>query len=420
MTSLSLPTLIDGTGTAAAASTAAHPLSAVFGQTAAEYVADAAKSRVQNFVAMGQYSALFRSGQLSKPEQSAQGPFSGPQIVREHRSQSAEGEVLKFALRVPISNGVTASAVPWLETESVLIPMVGRTRELTYTLCVSSQVGCAMGCTFCQTGQMGLIRSLSAAEIVAQWFAAQHLVARPDMAAPIRNIVFMGMGEPMDNLDAVLQAVEVLTDRRGPAVAMSRITISTVGRIDGIKRLAARIGNEGWHRLGLAVSLNAPNDAVRSGIMPINRGMPMAELRAALSAWPLYGGTHLCIEYVLIPGVNDQPEHAAQLAAFMKGESYTMLELDGAPAAAVPRFSGAPLQGLVNVIPYNPRDNSPWPAATDDDAEAFMLQLKAQMVYCKRRRTKGRDTMAACGQLGNAEIRRSQRAGAAVPSTVPG
>jgi len=320
--------------------------------------------------------------------------------------------VLKFTLLVPRTHDASHLSLPQageaesdVEIESVLIPMIGKKRRRTYTLCVSSQVGCAMGCTFCQTAQMGLIRSLTAAEIVAQWFAARHIVARPDPDAPITNIVFMGMGEPMDNLDEVMRAIEILTDRRGPAIAMGKVTVSTVGRIDGIERLTARVREPGWHRLGLAVSLNAPSDAVRSSIMPINRAAPMARLREALCAWPIYGGAHLCIEYVLIPGVTDGPEAPGQLASFMLGEAFTPTPEDG---HAVPRFGGAPLVGLVNVIPYNPRDRSPWPAPSEGSVDAFVAALTARGVYVKRRRTKGRDTMAACGQLGNPSLRRAR------------
>jgi 23S rRNA (adenine2503-C2)-methyltransferase len=297
--------------------------------------------------------------------------------------------------------GAAGSAAASLETESVLIPMIGKKRVRTYTLCVSSQVGCAMGCGFCQTAQMGLIRSLTPAEIVQQWFAAQHLVGRPDAGAPITNVVFMGMGEPLDNFERVLEAVAVLTDRRGPNLAMSRVTISTVGRLDGLARLAEKVREPGWRRLGLAISLNAPNDEVRSVLMPINRAMPLAKLREALVAWPIRPSGHLLIEYVLIPGVNDLPGHAEQVASFMLGEAYT------GPASQ--RYAGPPLQGLVNLIPYNPRHESPWRAPEEREVDQFIADLAATGVYVKRRRTKGRDQMAACGQLGNPALRRARR-----------
>jgi 23S rRNA (adenine2503-C2)-methyltransferase len=309
------------------------------------------------------YRRLFRHGATEQPGLTV----SLPPIVRELRDQSPEGPVIKFVQDVGDR----------LETESVLIPMIGATGVPTYTLCVSSQVGCAMGCTFCETAQMGLVRSLSPAEIVAQWFAAAHLVGiRP------KNMVFMGMGEPLDNLDNLIAAIAVLTDTSGPAVAMNKITVSTVGRVDGIRRLAEQVHTPGWHRLSLAVSVNAPNDEIRSQLMPVNRKWPMAELREALLAWPKYGGAKICAEYVLIPGVNDRPEHARELAEWVR-----------------------PLPACVNIIPYNPRRNSPWPAPNELSVVEFMGWLADEGVYVKRRRTKGRDMMGACGQLGNEQIR---------------
>jgi 23S rRNA (adenine2503-C2)-methyltransferase len=370
-----------------------HP----FSVTAQQYAAACATARLAGGLegALARYAALFRAGAT---EQRGLSVTVQPP-ARVHESGSPEGRVIKFTSVVP-GPDTPGAAGRTFETESVLIPMIGKLRRLQYTLCVSSQVGCAMGCTFCQTAQMGLIRSLEPSEIVAQWFtAAHHFGIRP------ANIVFMGMGEPMDNLDAVLRAIAVLTDRRGPNVPMSRITISTVGRVDGIERLARQIHEPEWHRLGLAISLNAPNDEIRSRIMPVNRAVPLARLRAALEAWPIYGGAKLCIEYVLIPGVNDAREHAAQVAGFVLGR-----EKPRSP------FPGPRLPGLINLIPYNPRDNSPWPAPTEDSVDQFLQWLHDEGVFAKRRRTKGRDTMAACGQLGNPDIRRKD---VFAPLTVP-
>jgi len=283
----------------------------------------------------------------------------------------ADGELIKFVQRLPDG----------LETESVIIPMQGLHRAWR-TLCVSSQVGCAMGCDFCETAQLGLLRSLSAGEIVGQVAAAAR-----DFDAEVRNIVFMGMGEPFDNFDAVIRAVRILTDPAGWSFAKSRIAISTVGRVEGIRRLAAL----GWRRLNLAVSLNAPNDEIRSRIMPINRAEPMALLREALAAYPLRSkGGYIMIEYVLIPGVNDGHEHARELVEYLR-----------------------PIKCCVNVIPYNPRRESPWPAPDEPTVRQFLGWLIEAGQFCKRRVTKGRDFMAACGQLGNRELSRrppSQRA----------
>lgn len=225
---------------------------------------------------------------------------------------------------------------------------------------------------------MGLVRSLTPDEIVGQWFAARH-----HLGHEISNIVFMGMGEPLDNIEAVLQAIRVLTDHRGPALAMSGVSISTVGRLDGLARLREQVCSTGWRKLNLAVSINAPNDEIRSRIMPINRAMPLAELVRMLEGWPLRSSAAICAEYVLIPTVNDAPEHADELAALLAG-----------------------VRCCINVIPYNPRRNSPWPAPEETAVAAFIDRLREHGAYVKRRRTKGRDTMAACGQLGAAEIRR--------------
>ncbi len=366
--------------------------------------------------ARDRYAALHRAGVAP-----AVGPrLALPAIGRTLTSPSPEGDVLKFTLLVPRRhpNDARPAGLPLaadtVEIESVLIPMVGKKRRRTYTLCVSSQVGCAMGCGFCQTAQMGLIRSLTAGEIVGQWYAARHLLQRPDPHAPITNIVFMGMGEPTDNLGEVIHAIEILTDRRGPGIAMGKITVSTVGRVEGIRVLAERVRTPGWHRLGLAVSLNAPDDTVRSVLMPVNRSAPLAALRAALVEWPIYGGAHLCIEYVLIPGITNTPGAAAAVASFMLGRAFApaqqALGSPGGGLSGPPVYAGPPLVGLVNVIPYNPRDGSPWPAPSEPDVEAFIAELAGHGVYVKRRRTKGRGTMAACGQLGNPELRRASTA----------
>ena len=307
------------------------------------------------------------------------------------RESCAEGTITKFLMKLPPAPGQAPGlAGQELEVESVLIPMVGRKGLLTYTLCLSSQVGCAMGCGFCETGQMGLIRSLTPAEIVGQWFAARHILNHD-----VSNIVFMGMGEPLHNLDNVLAAIEVLKDHNGPAVTLSKITVSTVGLVDGLRRLAAKMDEPGWHRLGVAISLNAPTDQVRDQIMPVNWRWALADLQEAIIAIPAYGGGKLCIEYVLIPGVNDADEHARQIAAFLGPINAAYM----ATGRTTPRT-------LLNLIPYNPRRNSPWPAPAEEHVDRFLGLLKEQGVYCKRRRTKGRTMMGACGQLGNEQIRR--------------
>jgi 23S rRNA (adenine2503-C2)-methyltransferase len=324
--------------------------------TSAEFVAD--RSERGRGEALAAYRRLFREAAAA-----AVG-FELPDIAGELR----EGETIKFLLRLHDGR----------ESESVIIPMRTTGGAIHHTLCVSSQIGCAMGCTFCETGQMGLLRDLSAGEILAQWFVARHVYG-----APIRNIVFMGMGEPMENFDSVERAIRVLTDRNGPAIAPAHIAVSTVGRVAGIDRYRQLASEPGLRQLKLAISVNAPRDAVRSSIMPINRAEPMHVLRAAMERWLAAGLSSILVEYVLIPGVNDATTDAGQLADFLRG-----------------------LSCKLNVIPYNPRRNSPWPAPSEERVKEFIAALRQRGLFVKRRRTLGRSVMAACGQLGNELIRR--------------
>jgi len=258
------------------------------------------------------------------------------------------------------------------ETESVIMPIEGRTGRVRQTLCLSSQIGCAMGCTFCQTATMGRVRQLTTAEIVAQWHHATH-----ELDAQITNIVFMGMGEPMDNLDAVLGAIEVLTDHNAAAIPASQIGVSTVGHATGITRFTEFMQRDGMHQVRLAVSVNAPDNLVRETLMPITRAVPMDALRVAMDGWIEAGGRPVLIEYVLIPGVNDDPTAAGELARW----------LDDLPCR-------------LNVIPYNPKINSPWPAPCDESIDAFIEAALHAGLKVNRRHTRGRHVMAACGQLG--------------------
>lgn len=267
--------------------------------------------------------------------------------------QVSDGGVVKFVTRLADD----------LDIESVIIPMFKR-----YTLCVSSQVGCRMRCRFCQTGMMGLVRNLTAAEIVGQVFAARHR-----LGFDVRNVVFMGMGEPLDNLDNVVQAIRVLADQRGLDIARRYITVSTVGLTDGIGRLSRFDGPP----VNLAVSLNAPNDDIRSRLMPINRSIPMAALKEALQRYPLAKKSALFMEYVLIQGINDRQEHAGALARYL-----------------------SPMKVKLNLIPYNPAPGSDFNPPSAEAYERFHAWLVAENVFVRRRGEKGGRIMAACGQLG--------------------
>jgi 23S rRNA (adenine2503-C2)-methyltransferase len=247
--------------------------------------------------------------------------------------------------------------------ESVIIPMANHA-----TVCISSQVGCRMGCRFCRTGRMGWRRNLTAAEIVAQVF-----MVKVRFQIPVRNVVFMGMGEPLDNFAAVVQAVRVLEDQRGLNIAKRHITISTVGLPEAIGRLAAI----NWPQLNLAVSLNAPNDDIRSELMPINGRYPMAALKEALDAYILSGGRALFVEYVLIKGINDDPGLAVPLATYLKG-----------------------LPVKLNLIALNPGPQSVFQAPDPGAVERFRRALVEQGIFVRLRSAKGAGIHAACGQLG--------------------
>lgn len=339
----------------------------VLGLTLAEY---AAARALHPQAARPDYARLVRRGiGLGLPEVSR---------------REDEGDVVKFCLPVPSTTGQA------LETESVILPMNSFRGTSWKTLCLSSQVGCRMGCTFCETARMGLVRNLTAAEIVRQRVAARHLLCDPARAeAPgyryfddgIQNIVFMGMGEPLDNLAEVTQAIRVLSDPAGLDFPMSQITVSTVGRIDGLRAL----GELGWPNLRLAISLNAPSDRLRDELMPINKGMPLADLQRALVDYPLSRKGLFLIEYVLLRDVNDSEEHADQVAAWV-----------------------APLRCIVNLIPYNPQRDAPYAAPTDETTLRFLTRLRSHGVFVKRRVTRGRDLMGACGQLGNPALRRTR------------
>lgn len=276
--------------------------------------------------------------------------FDLPEVVRQKR----EGAVVKFVSR--LSDGC--------EIESVVVPMT------TYkTLCVSSQVGCRMGCRFCETGRMGFTRNLTASEITGQLFAARFILGHD-----IKNIVFMGMGEPLDNFNAVTDAIRVFSDQRGFDVAKKNITVSTVGLADGIDRLAKL----DWPQLKLAVSLNAPDDGTRSALMPVNRKTAMAELRKALARYPLKPKGDFLVEYVLIEGMNDGKAAARKVADYL-----------------------SPLSVRLNLIPYNPGKDAAWEAPSDKAVHRFGQWLEAEGVFVRKRWSKGRSLMAGCGQLGS-------------------
>lgn len=262
----------------------------------------------------------------------------------------------KLLLR--LSDGKLIESVVMRDDES------GRT-----SLCVSSQVGCAVGCRFCLTGFGGFQRDLTIDEIVGQVLAARRHVLGGD--EPIGHLVFMGMGEPMLNLDAVGPAIRLLTDPDGIKLSRRRVTVSTSGILPGIERF----GREDLG-VGLAVSLNATTDQVRSAIMPINRKWPIAALIAALRAFPIEARRRITIEYVLLRGINDTPEDAQRLATLLHG-----------------------LPCKVNLIMFNPSPHLPYEAVDAAALDRFTAVLSAAHFTVTVRWSRGREIDAACGQL---------------------
>nr|UXE44703.1 dual-specificity RNA methyltransferase RlmN [uncultured bacterium] len=242
----------------------------------------------------------------------------------------------------------------------------GKTRV---TLCVSTQFGCAMGCVFCASGRAGLGRGLNADEIVAQvLIARRHL----DPNEELTNLVFMGMGEPLHHYDETARALRLITHPEGTGMSLRRITVSTVGLVPGLKKLGADFGG----KVGLAVSLHAPDEATRERIVPMNKRYPLSELIPALKAYPLPRRRRITIEYTLIDGVNDADEHADRLVRLLAG-----------------------LPVKVNLIPMNDVAGSGLHASPPERVRAFQARVAGFGVSCFVRARRGDEVSAACGQL---------------------
>ena len=243
------------------------------------------------------------------------------------------------------------------------------TERTRVTLCVSTQFGCAMGCVFCASGRAGLGRGLGADEIVSQVIIARrHLDPNEDLT----NLVFMGMGEPLHHYEETARALRLLTHPEGTGMSPRRITVSTVGLVPGLKKL----GSDFAGKVGLAVSLHAPDDATRERIVPMNKRYPLAELMAALRSYPLPRRRRITIEYTLIDGVNDTDEHADRLARLLAG-----------------------LPVKVNLIPMNPVEGSPLRASSPERVDAFQARVAGFGYSCFVRARRGDEVSAACGQL---------------------
>jgi 23S rRNA (adenine2503-C2)-methyltransferase len=267
----------------------------------------------------------------------------------------------------PLAEDADAAAMVEDETEEPEAEGDGAATKVT--LCISTQFGCAMGCRFCASGQAGLGRGLEAHEIVAQVLVSRAFL---EPREELKNLVFMGMGEPLHHYDQTERALRLLMHPDGLNLSPRRITVSTVGLVPGIKRL----GQDFQGKIGLAVSLHAPNDEIRSRIMPMNDRYPIAELLAALREYPLPRRRRLTIEYTLIDGVNDAPAHARELCRLLR-----------------------PLPVKINLIPMNPIHNSPFRSPPEPRVVEFQKILSDSGFSCFVRTRRGDAVDAACGQL---------------------
>jgi 23S rRNA (adenine2503-C2)-methyltransferase len=250
-----------------------------------------------------------------------------------------------------------------LTVESVLIPERGH-----YTLCLSSQVGCAQKCRFCLTGRMGLKRNLKASEIINQVLVVRETLRESEI--PLTNLVLMGMGEPLDNFEQTSRALSILLSPKGMQFSHRHVTVSTSGLIPEMAALGRLLP------VNLAVSLNAATDKVRNYLMPVNRRYPLATLLQACREFPLPHGKRITFEYILIKGINDAPEEARSLAKILRG-----------------------IKGKINLIPFNPHPGSRFKAPEEKTLLDFQDILIGHQYTAVIRRSKGADISAACGQL---------------------
>ena len=302
--------------------------------------------RQLDFTGMTNLSKVFRAWLAEHSE------YRLPEVVARH--ESVDGTI-KWIVRVSNGNCV----------ETVLIPDRGRN-----TLCVSSQVGCMLDCTFCSTGKQGFNGNLTTGEIIGQVWLANHMLA--ERGETVSNIVLMGMGEPLLNFDAVVAATELMMDDLAFGISKRRVTISTAGVVPAIYELA-KVSD-----VSLAISLHAPNDELRSRLVPLNRKYPIAELLDACRHYVHGLGERrtLTMEYTLIRGVNDRLEHARELAALLRG-----------------------VRCKVNLIPFNPFPASGFERPEMADVRRFQTSLMNSGYATMLRTTRGEDIAAACGQL---------------------
>lgn len=304
--------------------------------------------------------------------------IEAPEVV--HRHYSKDG-TRKWVFRVGDGEGSLV--------ETVLIPADDKTGARK-TLCISSQVGCALDCSFCSTGKQGFQRDLTPAEIIGQlWVANQSYmedVPVGDRTRTVTNVVMMGMGEPLLNFDPVVASMSLMLDDFAYGMSKRRVTLSTSGVVPMIDKLAQTID------VALAISLHAPNDPLRNELVPINKKYPLEQLIAACQRYLAKNGNessrkHITIEYVMLDGVNDKPEHALQLLKLLKD-----------------------LPSKINLIPFNPFPHAPYGRSSRNRIMAFQKTLSDAGFVCTIRQTRGDDIDAACGQLVGQVADRTRRA----------
>ncbi len=285
---------------------------------------------------------------------------------RSHLLEAADFALPRVACRQVSRDGSSKylfTLADGLSVEAVHIPDEDRT-----TLCLSTQVGCAMGCRFCATAGLGFSRNLTAGEILGQFFG---ILLDLGQAQAQPNVVFMGMGEPLMNLEEVMKAFSILNDPEGVAIARRRITLSTCGLVEGVRKLA-----EYPVRPRLAVSLNATTEAARSDLMPVNRKNPLSALLTACRQYPLAAGDRITFEYMLISGVNDSPADARRLVRLL-----------------------GPIPSKVNLIIYNKIEGKEFAPPSEAAAASFQKILNDNQVSAFVRKSRGGDIGGACGQL---------------------
>ena len=305
------------------------------------------------------FSAMSDLAQSLRDKLEQQATIASSPVLSQH--ESADGTI-KWLFDVGDGNAV----------ETVFIPETDRA-----TLCISSQAGCAVGCRFCSTGHQGFSRNLTTGEIIAQLWYAEHFLRkhlhRPDRV--ISNVVLMGMGEPLQNYAAVLPALKTMLDAHGYGLSRRRVTVSTSGVVPRIDRLAQDCP------VALAVSLHASNDALRDSLVPLNKKYPLAELMQACQRYLQYAPRDfITFEYVMLDGINDQPQHARELTALV-------------------RNSGPGAWCKFNLIPFNPFPDSGLHRSQPEAVDAFARLLNEAGLVTTVRKLRGDDIDAACGQL---------------------